>query len=124
MSDPRHERREQLFQELFAATFTSASLEKSLQEQSGEFLELLSDIAQLDESIQKVAPERPLQEINKVDLAILRLIVFESKRKNTPKKVLLDEAIELAKTFGSEGSPKFVNGALARLLLDEKELAV
>jgi transcription termination factor NusB len=120
MTDPRHERRELLLQELFACTFTPGSLERALQEKEGEFLTLLQQLPDLDVQIQEVAPERPLSEINKIDLAILRLIVFESKHKKTPKKVLLNEAIELAKTFGSEGSSKFVNGALARLLLEEQ----
>jgi len=71
--------------------------------------------AQLDSIIQQYAPERPLSDINKVDLAILRLIVFESKHKKTPKKVLINEAVELAKQFGSEGSPKLVNGVLGKL---------
>lgn len=119
MSDPRHERREQLFQELFANTFTQQTLENSLQTATGDSLLLLQDLESLDKEIQIVAPERPLSDINKIDLAILRLIVFESKHKKTPKKVLLNEAIELAKTFGSEGSSKFINGALARLLLEE-----
>lgn len=119
MTDPRHERRERLLQKLFACTFTQGALERSLQEETGDFLALLQELPEIDVEIQRVAPERPLDGINKVDLAILRLSVFESKHKKTPKKVLLDEAIELAKTYGSEGSSKFVNGALARLLLDE-----
>lgn len=121
MIDPRHERRVRLLQKLFACTFTTDNLERSLQEtEDGEFLELLRQIPSFDEEIVKVAPERPLSEVNKIDLAILRLIMFESKHKKTPKKVLLNEAVELAKGFGSDGSSKFVNGALARLLLDEQ----
>jgi N utilization substance protein B len=54
-----------------------------------------------------------------VDLAILRLIVWEAHHKNTPKKVLIDEAVELAKEFGSDSSPRFVNGVLGQLLMQE-----
>ncbi len=125
MLDPRHERRVRLLQKLFACTFIPGNLERCLQETTEEeFLELLRELPELDAEIVKVAPERPLADINKVDLAILRLIMFESKHKKTPKKVLLNEAVELAKLFGSDGSSKFVNGALARLLLDEEQESV
>lgn len=121
MGDPRHEHRLQLFQRLFAATFTSDAITRiQKDEQGGEIVDILNELSILDSDIQRVAPERPLSEINKVDLAIMRLIVFESKHSETPKLVLLNEAIELAKQFGSENSSKFVNGALAHLLLEEK----
>jgi len=58
-----------------------------------------------------------LDQINKVDLAIVRLIMFESKHAKTPVKVLVDEGIELAKAFGSDNSSRFINGVLAQLLL-------
>ncbi|MBP9820219.1 hypothetical protein KBC79_05815 [Candidatus Woesebacteria bacterium] len=120
MGDPRHEHRLQLFQRLFASTFTAQSLERALTSENQEIVDILNELAILDVDIQRVAPERPLSEINKVDLAIMRLVVFESKHSETPKLVLLNEAIELAKQFGSEKSSKFVNGALAHLLLEEK----
>lgn len=116
--DPRHQRRAELLQELFACTFTQQNLEICLAGKDGEVVEILKELDQLDTLIQAVAPERPLADINKVDLAILRQIVFESKHTKTPKKVLIDEGIELAKEFGSESSSRFVNGALAKLLLE------
>lgn len=116
--DSRHLKREQLLQDVFACTFLGSSIERLEHEDNREtILSLLEEIPSLDEEIQAVASERPLSEINKVDLAILRLIMFESRHKKTPKKVLLDEAIELAKSFGSDTSPKFINGALAQILL-------
>ena len=122
MTDPRHQRRVELLQQLFACTFTPGNLERCIAEdQSEDFLALLQSLDTLDTEIKQAAPERPLAEINKIDLAILRLIVFESNHTKTPKKVLVNEAIELAKEFGSEGSPKFINGALARLLLDSEQ---
>lgn len=119
MADKRHQRRVELFQRVFACTFTPERIETELQTAEGDLAEILNSLDSLDATITKVAPERPLKDINKVDLAILRVIVFESSHKNTPKKVLLDEAVELAKAFGTESSPKFLNGALARLLLEE-----
>lgn len=118
--DPRHQKRVDLLQDLFACTFTQQTLEIALASRDGDILEILKELSQLDELIQKVAPERPLADINKVDLAILRQIVFESRHTKTPMKVLIDEGIELAKEFGSESSSRFVNGALAKLLLESQ----
>jgi transcription termination factor NusB len=119
MADYRHQRRIELMQQLFACTFSDATLSKCLEENQGTNLEkLLLSLTDLDAEIQVAAPERPLTQINKVDLAILRLIMFESKTKKTPKKVLIDEAVELAKGYGSDSSPRFINGALAKLLLE------
>jgi len=70
---------------------------------------------EIDEVIQKVAPEWPLDQIALVDKGILRLgfyeLLFEDKR-NVPSKVAINEAVELAKTFGGDASRKFVNGVL------------
>lgn len=69
----------------------------------------------LDEIITKAAPEWPLEKIACVDRNILRLGLFELlfvDRKEVPAKVAINEAIELAKSFGSESSGKFVNGVL------------
>ncbi len=122
MGDSRHEHRLQLFQRLFAATFTAATLETARTTENKEVVDILAELAILDAEIQQVAPERPLDEINRVDLAIMRLVLFESMHSETPKLVLLNEAIELAKQFGSEKSSKFVNGALAHLLLEEEKI--
>lgn len=69
----------------------------------------------LDEIIEKAAPEWPINQIAIVDRNILRLGLFEllfANRKEVPPKVAINEAIELAKTFGGENSSKFVNGVL------------
>lgn len=118
-TDPRHLKRVDQLEKLFAATFTADTLNRAL-ETASDISPILQNLDELDAAIQTVAPERPLHFINKIDLAILRLIVFESKHKKTPKRVLVDEAIELAKTYGSENSSKFINGALAKLLLTEQ----
>jgi len=69
----------------------------------------------IDEIIQKAAPEWPLEKISLVDRNILRIGLTEllfSDRKQVPPKVAINEAIELAKTFGGENSSKFINGVL------------
>ena len=119
MSDHRHDRRVKLMQDLFACTFNQDSLDRCLAEKPADatVVLIIKNLEEIDAQIQKVAPERPLSGINKVDLAILRLTVFESNNKETPKKVLLNEAIELAKSYSGEKSPGFINGALAKILL-------
>jgi len=121
MSDYRHDRRVKLMQDLFACTFNLDRINEFLEEKPKDSLvaKIIENLDAIDEQIKKVAPERPISEINKVDLAILRLIVFESNSKKTPKKVLLNEAIELAKNYSGEKSPGFVNGVLAKILLIE-----
>jgi len=70
---------------------------------------------ELDKIIAKAAPEWPLDQINVVDRNVLRLGLFEllfANRAEVPPKVAINEAIELAKTFGGESSGRFVNGVL------------
>ncbi len=70
---------------------------------------------EIDRVIEKAAPEWPLDKIAIIDRNVLRLGLFEllfSDRKEVPSRVAINEAIELAKTFGSETSGKFVNGVL------------
>lgn len=120
-TDHRHDRRIKLMQDLFACTFSSENTQNCLAEKPEEstVVKIIQNLQEIDERIQSAAPERPLSEINKVDLAIMRLIVHESDSKKTPKKVLLNEAIELAKYYSAENSPGFVNGVLAKILLEE-----
>ena len=67
----------------------------------------------LDENIRRFAPAWPVAQIPIVDRNILRLAIFEILLDNkVPVKVAINEAVELAKTFGSDNSPKFVNGVL------------
>lgn len=67
----------------------------------------------IDQSIQSFAPAWPIEQIPVVDRNILRLAIFEVLIDNkVPVKVAINEAVELAKTFGSENSPKFINGVL------------
>lgn len=68
---------------------------------------------EIDGNIQKYAPAWPLEQMAMIDRNILRLAIFEILFDNkVPVKVAVSEAVELAKTFGSESSPKFVNGVL------------
>lgn len=73
----------------------------------------------LDALIVKYAPEWPLDQITTVDRNVLRLGMYELKFSQTvPSKVAINEAIELAKTFGGDASGKFVNGVLGAIYRD------
>jgi transcription antitermination protein NusB len=68
----------------------------------------------IDEKIQPIAPDWPIEQIARVDRNILRIGVFEllNQADIVPPKVAINEAVELAKAFGSDNSSKFVNGVL------------
>ncbi len=85
--------------------------------------ELVDDVIKsadkIDAIIVKYAPEWPLEQITNVDRNILRIGVYELKFSDTvPSKVAINEAIELAKTFGGESSGRFVNGVLGAIYKD------
>ena len=71
----------------------------------------------LDAVIQQYAPEWPLEQVAIIDRNILRLAVYEMvAQARMPVGVAIDEAVELAKLFGSESTPRFVNGVLGALV--------
>lgn len=78
--------------------------------------------AEIDEIIQKTAPEWPIEQITIIDRNILRLGIFELQyAKEVPPKVAINEAVELGKTFGGGSSGKFVNGVLGTLYREMEE---
>jgi N utilization substance protein B len=77
-----------------------------------ELDDFASHAERIDATIRHCAPEWPLTQINRVDLAILRLALYELITQDTPYKVIIDEAVELAKQYGSDSSAKFINGVL------------
>lgn len=112
--DPRHQKRIEAVKSLFAHSFTKQEVVSPLVKQ------ILSKRKKIDMIIQKAAPVWPIENLNRIDLAILRLAVFELKNTKNPPKVIIDEAVELAKEFGSESSPSFVNGVLATIYKSKK----
>lgn len=71
----------------------------------------------LDGRLQPIAPEWPLQTIARIDHIVLRIGAYELvNHTDVPPKVVINEAVELAKAFGGENSSKFVNGVLGTLL--------
>ncbi len=108
--DPRHKKRQSTIQELFSLGFHNQTV-------SSETKEIINHKLLIDDKIQQAAPNFPVDKINKIDLAILRLALYELLiKKKEPKNVIIDEAVELAKEFGSDTSPGFVNGVLGHIL--------
>lgn len=71
----------------------------------------------LDASLQPIAPEWPIDQIARMDRIILRMGLYELLHEpDVPPKVVINEAVELAKAFGSENSSKFINGVLGTAL--------
>ena len=80
-------------------------------------------IDDLDELIAQHAPEWPLDQVAVIDRNILRIALWEFAVKSyTPVKVAINEAIELSKVFGSDSTPRFVNGVLGSLANRENEI--
>lgn len=87
---------------------------------------IFKNMKKIDSVIKRLAPEWPLEQVTIIDRNILRIGIFElmfNKRDDVPPKVAINEAIELAKTFGGKSSGKFVNGVLGTLYkeLDENK---
>jgi N utilization substance protein B len=77
-----------------------------------------------DVFIHRYAPEWPLEQMAYIDRNILRIAVFEfAVDGKTPIKVAINEAVELAKTFGSDSAPRFVNGVLGTLVEHKEAIA-
>lgn len=111
------------------------SVEQDLDNSQLEFArELICGVrdnaALLDELISKYAPEWPMDQLAVIDRNILRMALWEvAFYKKTPLKVGINEAVELAKMFGTDSSPRFVNGVLGSLVenleniqMNEKDL--
>jgi transcription antitermination protein NusB len=126
-----------VLQVLFEVDITNHDPELALRErlltqplpESGEafgrrlLTEALSHRDTLDEIIRQIAPEWPLDQMAPVDRNILRLAAQELLYgTDTPPKVAINEAVELAKLFGSESSGRFINGVLGTLLNQRQSL--
>jgi N utilization substance protein B len=142
MSANRHLGRIVALQTLYEVDFrlevndTSVDLNEVLERNIGRYDETIEDKAfiqdlvqgvssrqvELDDIIRPVAPEWPIEQIARMDRIILRMgayeLVFEE---GVPPKVVINEAVELAKAFGGDNSSKFINGVLGTILREQEE---
>jgi transcription antitermination protein NusB len=109
--DPRHIERVKVMQELFSWDFSKENNPEHVKTE-----EIINKVEEIDKLIEEAAPMWPIGKINKIDLAILRQAIYELMiEKEIPPKVAVDEAVEMAKEYGSESSKGFINGALGKL---------
>jgi len=137
MASNRHLGRIIALQTLYEQDFRRASddltfdLDEVLQRNIGRYEAMVDDVefikqlthgvsgqmAELDAKLQPIAPEWPIDQIARMDRVILRIGLYElDNEQEVPPKVVINEAVELAKAFGSENSSKFVNGVLGTAL--------
>jgi N utilization substance protein B len=116
--DQRHLGRIKIIQNLFAFEFAKNNLSLPYpDERTTE--EIINKKEEIDRLIEKYAPRFPLEKIAKIDLVILRWAIFELIfEKKLPFKVVIDEAVELAKELAGPRSFAFINGVLGSLVSD------
>lgn len=129
--DPRHAARVVALQTLFEWSFNSSNPDEiierdileleapSVDRELAKFLVrgVTENLETIDSIVETSAPEWPLIQIAKIDLAVLRIAIFELYiARSVPPKVAIDEAIELGKQFGGENSGKFINGVLGTVV--------
>ena len=122
----RTEARRKAFQALFQLDSTELSVEEAIghaleeEQKSNAFLEQLvrgttENLEAIDAALEQKLEKWTLSRLPKIERTVLRLAVYELLfEQETPNKVVLNEAIELCKTFGDEKSSKFVNGVLSK----------
>lgn len=122
----RHEAREKALQTLFQTDGTELTISEAIEHVMGEevekdnFYELLvegthSNMGAIDEKLKGHLENWSLERLPKVERTILRMAVFElAFMEDAPASVVMNEAIELSKTFGDDKSSRFVNGVLSK----------
>ncbi|MGN4124629.1 transcription antitermination factor NusB [Lysinibacillus sphaericus] len=120
----RHEAREKALQVLFQLDNTDLTVEEAMGHIKGQptnaFYEKIANgtaenLEEIDAALEQHLEKWSLARLPKIERTVLRLAVYELLyMPETPKRVVLNEAIELCKTFGDDGSSKFVNGVLSK----------
>jgi N utilization substance protein B len=110
--------------DVLTSRFDTLELSLELQDFTTEIVQGVHPIREvLDEHIAEHAPEWPIDQISVIDRNLLRIALWEfAVHQSTPLKVAINEAVELAKMFGSDSSPRFVNGVLGSLAAQENTL--
>lgn len=115
-TDSRHKKRIKQMQQLFSASFVNKIMKLKKTRHRGRVGQISQSKSKIDKFISASAPQFPIDKIAKLDVAILRLAVYELLvEKKQPPKVIIDEAIEIAKEYGGDSSPGFVNGVLGTI---------
>ena len=114
-----HGQQELTEQERIYLTETETVTEKDQKELSARLEEVLSHLPEIDNKLTEISAGWKPSRMNKVDLSLLRVAVYEMCfDEQVPEKVAINEAVELAKKYGGDDSPAFINGVLAKLMTD------
>ena len=109
---------------MFKARLEESPLSPELSEFARQIIFGILPMAEdLDTSIAKYAPEWPFDQIAAIDRNILRMACWEfAVSQDTPVKVAINEAVEIAKHYGSDSAPRFINGVLGSLVDHQNEI--
>jgi len=116
-TDPRHQKRVRMFKALYAKKYSQT--EPALLDNKDRLLfeDILKNQAQINKQIDSFSIKFGVTKMAKIDLSILQLGVYELLiTKKVPKKVVIDECIEIAKEYGGTKSPNLINGILGKLV--------
>ncbi|MGB9707383.1 MAG: transcription antitermination factor NusB [Microgenomates group bacterium] len=119
--DPRHWKRINIVQQIYSSLFDipQANNKNTFLKNTNE---ILKNKEKLSNIIKKYAQKFPVENLAKVDLSILYLAIYELLfEKKTPPKVIINEAVQIAKELGGERSYAFVNGVLGKVYINEIE---
>ena len=119
----------QAVQLLYEADIRGSYNQQDRSEISSEFTKLLitgikDNIVNIDNNIKKYAPDWPINQMPAIDRNILRIAIYEIIFEGSIPKVIANESVELAKLFGSESSPKFINGVLGSLIESTEKITI
>lgn len=118
--DPRHQQRIKIIQNLYAYSYKTKK--NNLFYKNDQFTQtIVKNLSNIDKIISQYALKFPIKKIVKTDLSILRWAIFELNfKKKLPPKVIINEAVELAKELSGERSFAFVNAVLGKVLNSSK----
>jgi len=122
--DPRHQNRLRRVEELFSWQFYHENDFTEVSQSENQFADieqLLPLVPEFDLLIMQYAPKHDIATFTKIDLAILRQALYELLYNETPAAVVIDEAVEIAKEYGSEETSSFVHGVLGNVVDDRKK---
>ncbi|MCD8484259.1 transcription antitermination protein NusB [Candidatus Woesebacteria bacterium] len=123
--DSRHQKRihriEQTFSWQFYHENSFGEVSELTNGQFADIEQIIAHISEFDELILKYAPKHDIETFNKIDLAILRQALYELVYTETPPAVVIDEAVEISKEYGSEETASFVHGVLGNVVDDRRK---
>ncbi|MCR4329207.1 MAG: transcription antitermination protein NusB [Candidatus Roizmanbacteria bacterium] len=122
-SDPRHINRQRILEALYSCKFEGTRMPRLKPDQKKVLEDINSFVEKIDTIIDSYALTFSHAKMSKIDYSLLQLGIYELffSKISVPYKVSIDECVELAKEFGSEKSPKLINGILAKAQENEQQ---